>query len=103
MKKLQAKLASLIESLLKDNPLLNKSCYKDTNKTPAISIFGFDVDNANRLPQIGIEIITVAKQLGQHGTSYLSPNNGKSGQIYIGKSAKAATAVSEDVESLDFS
>lgn len=100
MDKLKKQLTSLIESLLKDDPMLDFASYLDKNQNKAMSIFGFDVDTKSSLPQTAKDIIVTARKLGK-SASYQAPDRyNAEGSIYIGTSKTNRASVADGVSDL---
>ena len=99
-KSLKDQLISAIESLLKDNALLDFASYKNKNDAKCISIFGFEADDKASLPQLAKEVISLSKQLGKDA-SYQPPDRKNSeGSIYIGPPSANKKTVSEGVNDI---
>ena len=94
---IKEQLVSTIESLLKANPLMNHSSYKNKNDEAAFSIFGFEATSVSNLPQTAKDVIKLAKEAG-HNCSYSPPSRfNEEGSIYIGPVSKQKVSVSDGI------
>lgn len=85
-----------IKALLAQFPMLNLSCYENSNTEPAFSIFGFEAFTQAQLPQEAKDLILNIKKSGRNA-SYLFDNQKLEGSIYVGPSSAKATASDEDI------